>query len=94
MSAKGNPSDNAKAERFFETRTCEEGYLNQYETLGDTEEQSGWFIDDMYNQQRLHSSLGYRPPNTYESRDNASQKPPQLWIGKMGAVQMLPTATL
>src|SRR5690349_25164600 len=71
MSAKGNPYDNAKAESFFKTLKREEVYLNQYETFADAEGQIGRFIDDVYNQKRLHSSLGYRPPNEYESLYNA-----------------------
>lgn len=71
MSAKGNPYNNAKAESFFKTLKREEVYLNQYETFADAEGQIGRFIDDVYNQKRLHSSLGYRPPNEYESLYNA-----------------------
>ena len=67
MSAKGNPYDNAKAESFFKTLKREEVYLNQYETFSDAEGQIGRFIDDVYNQKRLHSSLGYLPPVEYES---------------------------
>jgi putative transposase len=71
MSAKGNPYDNAKAESFFKTLKREEVYLNQYETFADAEGQIGRFIDDVYNQKRLHSSLGYLPPTEYESLYNA-----------------------
>ena len=67
MSAKGNPYDNAKAESFFKTLKREEVELSQYETFADAEGQIGHFIDDVYNQKRLHSSLGYRPPSEYES---------------------------
>lgn len=80
MSAKGNPYDNAKAESFFKTLKREEVYLNQYETFGEAEDQIGRFIDDVYNQKRLHSSLGYRPPNEYESLYNANQKHPSAVV--------------
>jgi putative transposase len=76
MSAKGNPYDNAKAESFFKTLKREEVYLNHYETFAEAEGQIGRFIDDVYNQKRLHSSLGYLPPNEYESLYNATQKHP------------------
>jgi len=74
MSAKGNPYDNAKAESFFKTLKREEVYLNQYETFADAEGQIGRFIDDVYNQKRLHSSLGYLPPVEYESLYNATEE--------------------
>ena len=49
-------------------------YLNQYESFTDAEEQLGRFIDDVYNQKRLHSSLNYLPPVEYESLYNATEK--------------------
>jgi putative transposase len=76
MSAKGNPYDNAKAESFFKTLKREEVYLNQYETFAEAEGQIGRFIDDVYNQKRLHSSLGYLPPLEYESLYNATEEHP------------------
>ena len=80
MSAKGNPYDNAKAESFFKTLKREEVYLNHYETFGDAEEQIGHFIDDVYNQKRLHSSLGYLPPIEYESLYNALEEHPSEMV--------------
>jgi transposase InsO family protein len=74
MSAKGNPYDNAKAESFFKTLKREEVYLNHYETFADAEGQIGRFIDDVYNQKRLHSSLGYLPPVEYESLYTANEE--------------------
>jgi putative transposase len=76
MSAKGNPYDNAKAESFFKTLKREEVYLKEYETFSDAEGQIGRFIDDVYNQKRLHSSLGYLPPVEYESLYNATEEHP------------------
>src|SRR4051812_17309961 len=80
MSAKANPYDNAKAESFFKTLKREEVYLNHYETFADAEGQIGRFIDDVYNQKRLHSSLGYLPPVEYESLYNADQKHPAALV--------------
>lgn len=80
MSAKGNPYDNAKAESFFKTLKREEVYLNQYETFGDAEGQIGSFIDDVYNQKRLHSSLGYVPPVEYESLYNPNEEHPSAMV--------------
>lgn len=74
MSAKGNPYDNAKAESFFKTLKREEVALNHYETFAEAEGQIGRFIEDIYNQKRLHSSLGYLPPVEYESHYTATEE--------------------
>ncbi len=67
MSAKGNPYDNAKAESFFKTLKREEVYLKAYRTFAEAEANIGQFIEDVYNQKRLHSSLGYLPPIEFEA---------------------------
>lgn len=58
MSRKGNPYDNAKAESFMKTLKQEEVYLWDYSTFEDTQKRIPYFIDAVYNQKRLHSSLG------------------------------------
>jgi len=67
MSAKGNPYDNAKAESFFKTLKREEVYLQEYRTFAEAESNLGHFIEAVYNQKRLHSSLGYLPPAEFEA---------------------------
>ncbi len=66
MSRKGNPYDNAAAESFFKTLKNEEVYLWEYRTLEDVQIRLPFFIQDVYNHKRLHSSLGYRPPVEFE----------------------------
>ena len=66
MSRKGNPYDNAKAESFMKTLKCEQVYLSEYDSLADARAQIGHFLEAVYNQKRLHSSLGYLPPAEYE----------------------------
>jgi len=66
MARKGNPYDNAVAESFMKTLKAEEVYLWEYRTLADVENGVSWFIEQVYNQKRLHSALGYRPPNEFE----------------------------
>jgi len=66
MSRTGNPYDNAYAESFIKTLKCEEVYRNQYRSLEEAAASIGEFIEQVYNQQRLHSALGYRPPNEFE----------------------------
>ena len=66
MSAKGNPYDNAFIESFFKTLKAEEVYLWNYETYSDVIERLPYFIEEVYNQKRLHSAIGYVPPNEFE----------------------------
>ncbi len=66
MSRKGNPYDNAKAESFMKTLKYEQVYLSEYDTLADARAQIGHFLGAVYNQKRLHSSLGYLPPAEFE----------------------------
>jgi len=68
MSRKGNPYDNAKAESFFKTLKAEEVYLWEYRNLADVQERIPYFLEAVYNRKRLHSSLGYLPPEEFEKR--------------------------
>jgi putative transposase len=68
MAAVGNPYENAKAESFFRTLKMEEVYLNDYQDFEEAEQNIGEFIEEVYNQKRLHSSLGYLPPVEFEAR--------------------------
>jgi transposase InsO family protein len=68
MSRKGNPYDNAKAESFMKTLKQDEVYLWDYSTIEDTQKRIPYFLDAVYNQKRLHSSLGYLPPDEFETK--------------------------
>ena len=66
MSRRGNPYDNAMMESFFKTLKQEEVYLYEYETINDVIARLPYFIEEVYNRKRLHSAIGYRPPNEFE----------------------------
>ena len=73
MSRKGNPHDNAFAESFIKTLKAEEVYCNEYETLEQAQADIGHFLEFIYNAKRLHSALGYRPPEEFEAAFAAEQ---------------------
>jgi putative transposase len=66
MARKGNPYDNAMAESFMKTLKYEEVYLFDYTTLSEARGRIDHFIGEVYNEKRLHSSLGYLPPAEFE----------------------------
>jgi transposase InsO family protein len=67
MSRVGNPYDNAKAESFMKTLKHEEVDGRNYRDLNQARAEIGAFIEDVYNRQRLHSALAYRPPTEFEA---------------------------
>ena len=77
MSSKGNPYENAYVESFIKTLKSEEVHLWEYRTLEDVHHRIPYFIEDVYNQKRLHSSLGYRPPCEFEAMAVLTQNPCQ-----------------
>jgi putative transposase len=66
MARTGNPYENATMESFFKTLKHEEVNLCQYETYQDVITRLPYFLEDVYNHKRLHSALGYRPPDEFE----------------------------
>jgi putative transposase len=74
MSRRGNPYDNAYAESFMKTLKYEEVHMQEYINYDDAYQNIGTFIDKLYNEKRLHSKIGYLPPNEYEKRANLSAK--------------------
>jgi putative transposase len=68
MSRVGNPYDNAKAESFMKTLKQEEVDGSAYRDIHDARRRIGFFIEEVYNRQRLHSALDYRPPVEFEAQ--------------------------
>ena len=70
MSRPANPYDNASCESFMKTLKREEIYANEYRDLDHLGENIAEFIDNYYNQVRLHSALGYKTPEEFEQAAN------------------------
>jgi putative transposase len=66
MSRPANPYDNASCESFMKTLKREEIYANDYVDLEHLRRNIEAFIEDYYNRCRLHSALGYQPPEEFE----------------------------
>jgi transposase InsO family protein len=75
MGRKANPYDNAYAESFIKTLKSEEVQLWEYRSIEDVEKRIPYFIEEVYNQKRLHSSLGYRPPCEFETMMMSTPNP-------------------
>jgi putative transposase len=71
MSRPANPYDNASCESFMKTLKREEIHANDYRTLEHLATNIERFIDEYYNRCRLHSALGYRPPDEFERQSES-----------------------
>jgi len=72
-SAKGNPYDNAWVESFMKTLKQEEVYLANYQTYLDVIENLPIFIEEVYNEKRVHSSLNYQTPEEFEKQQESDR---------------------
>jgi putative transposase len=77
MSRPANPYDNASCESFMKTLKCEEIYANTYRELDHLRTHREAFIERYNNRDRLHSALGYRPPEEFER----TMAPANTWKG-------------
>lgn len=66
MSRVACPYDNAMAESFMKTLKAEEVDGREYTTIDDARQRIDHFIEQVYNRQRLHSALAYKPPAEFE----------------------------
>ena len=66
MSHKASPWENGGCESWMKTLKYEEVFGQEYRDLAEARTCLERFIEKVYNQQRLHSALGYRPPAEFE----------------------------
>jgi putative transposase len=66
MSHKASPWENGGCESWMKTLKYEEVFRQEYRDLAEAGICLERFIEKVYNQQRLHSALGYRPPVEFE----------------------------
>ena len=52
----------------MKTLKYDEIFMGNYETYLDVIENLPHFIEEVYNKKRLHSSLGYVPPEEFEEK--------------------------
>jgi putative transposase len=70
MSRKGNCYDNAFIESFWSSLKYETVYHRRFATRAEARSAIFDYIEAFYNRTRLHSSLGYVSPITFESKSN------------------------
>lgn len=70
MSRKGNCYDNAHVESFWSSLKYETVYHRRFATRPEARTAIFDYIEAFYNRTRLHSSLGYVSPVTFESKLN------------------------
>jgi len=66
MSHKASPWENAGCESWMKTLKAEEVYRQEYRNLAEARGSIERFIEQVYNQKRLHSALHYCPPAEFE----------------------------
>ena len=67
MAKRGEPRENGYAERLMRTIKEEEVDLSDYLNFAEARCQMAHFLEKVYNQKRIHSSLGYLTPTEFET---------------------------
>jgi putative transposase len=75
MSRKGHCYDNAFIESFWSSLKYETVYHRRFATRADARSAIFDYIETFYNRTRLHSSLGYVSPLTFEAKKTKPKSP-------------------
>jgi putative transposase len=67
MSGRGDCWDNAMMESFWATLKCELVHQHTYATRAQARQSIFEYVEVFYNRKRLHSSLGYVSPDSFEA---------------------------
>jgi putative transposase len=73
MATVGEPTENGYAERLMRTIKEECVSLTEFQDFADARAQLGRFLDQVYQQKRIHSALGYLTPAEFESQWQTEQ---------------------
>lgn len=80
MSRPGNPYDNAYCESFIGKLKQEQWDGRDYRTVAEVRPDMETMLERVYNEQRLHSALGYLTPAAYEERNQGAASPSRSMI--------------
>ena len=69
VARRGQPWENGYAERLIRTLKEEEVHLNDYDNISEVQARIGYFIEQVYNQKRPHSALGYLTPIEFQRKN-------------------------
>ena len=68
VAQRGRPWENGYAERLIRTLKEEEVDINDYQSITEARDRIGHFIEQVYNQKRPHSALGYLTPMEFQQQ--------------------------
>jgi putative transposase len=74
MAEVGAAWQNGYAERLMRTIKEEEVDLSEYRNFAEAYQQIEQFLEDVYMEKRIHSSLGYLTPSEYEMNWNEQKQ--------------------